>query len=369
MQGETFEIFLVTLPGLEEVLADEARDLEFEGVAASAGGVICHGSWVDVWRANIQLRCAVRVLVRFASFRAMHLAQLDKRASRLDWAALFPPGLSLRVEAVCRKSRIYHARAAAERVERAICQATDARISADSDVRVLVRIEDDLCTLSLDTTGQPLHRRGHKQAVGKAPLRETMAAAFLRRCGFDGMEPVLDPMCGSGTFVLEAAEISAGLQPGRSRSFAFEQVKGVDPEGLAALKTGHGGQPVVQHVGSDRDQGVVGMARRNAAQAGVADRCRFECRPVRAIEPPEGGPGLVMVNPPYGARIGNRKALFSLYGALGAVLRERFQGWRVGLVTSDGGLARATMLPFLPSDPPVAHGGLKVTLWRTAALE
>jgi putative N6-adenine-specific DNA methylase len=111
------------------------------------------------------------------------------------------------------------------------------------------------------------------------------------------------------------------------------------------------------------------MARRNAAQAGVADRCRFECRPVRAIEPPEGGPGLVMVNPPYGARIGNRKALFSLYGALGAVLRERFQGWRVGLVTSDGGLARATMLPFLPTDPPVAHGGLKVTLWRTAALE
>lgn len=369
MENTRFEIFLVTLPGLEASLAEEARELGFEAVEQGQGGVTCQGGWPEVWRANICLRGAVRVLVRFASFRAMHLAQLDKRARKVAWGSILPADKPVKVEAVCRKSRIYHAGAATDRVARAIRETLGAQVSNEAELRVLVRIEDDLCTISLDTTGQPLHRRGHKEAVGKAPLRETMAAGFLRACGFTGTETVVDPMCGSGTFVLEAADISAGLVPGRSRSFAFEQFRECDIDAVQALKTQRSlGVSEVLHFGSDRDQGAVAMATKNAQKAGVDEHCQFLRHAVSDLHPPDAPPGLVMVNPPYGARIGNRKLLFSLYGSLGKVLQDRFQGWRVGLVTSDGGLAKATGLPFSPPKPPVAHGGLKVTLWRTGAL-
>ena len=363
-----FEIFLVAPPGLEPHLAQEARAAGFDPVPQT-GGVAIRGGWDEAMRANLTLRGAVRVLVRFASFRAMHLAQLDKRARKVDWAAILRADVPVKVEAVCRASRIYHHKAAAQRIGRAIHETIGAPLAEDAPVRVLARIDDDLCTLSVDTTGEPLHRRGHKEAVGKAPLRENMAAMFLAECGFDGSQAVVDPMCGSGTFVLEAAEIAAGLQPGRSRAFAFEQLACFDPAAFAALRTPQPDRaPALRFFGSDRDQGAITGARANAARAGVSDWCRFDVAPVSALQPPETAPGLVMVNPPYGARIGERKLLFGLYGALGGVLKERFHGWRVGLVTSDGGLAKATGLPFLDPGAPVAHGGLKVTLWRTAPL-
>lgn len=364
-----FEIFLVALPGLEPWLAAEARAAGFAGVSEQPGGVALRGGWAEAMRANLSLRGAVRVLLRFASFRAMHLAQLDKRARKVDWAAVLRPDVPVKVEAVCRASRIYHHKAAAQRIGRAITETLGAPLSEEAELRILARIDDDLCTLSIDTTGEPLHRRGHKEAVGKAPLRETMAAMFLAECGFDGSQTVVDPMCGSGTFVLEAAEIAAGLMPGRSRAFAFEQLATFDPAAWAALKQPAPARtPDLRFHGSDRDQGAVSSARANAARAGVAGWCRFECHAVSAAEPPPGPPGLVMVNPPYGARIGDRKLLFGLYGALGGVLKERFRGWRLGMVTSDSGLAKATGLTFLDPGPPVAHGGLKVTLWRTGPL-
>lgn len=364
-----FEIFLVAPPGLEPHLAAEARAAGFDGVTEQPGGVILRSSWAEAMRANLDLRGAVRVLVRFASFRAMHLAQLDKRARKVDWASLLRPDVPVRVEAVCRASRIYHHKAAAQRIGRAITETLGAPLAEDAAIRILARIDDDLCTLSIDTTGEPLHKRGHKEFVGKAPLRESMAAMFLAECGFDGTQPVIDPMCGSGTFVIEAAEIAAGLQPGRSRAFAFEQTAVFDATALAALRRpapDRTAEP--RFLGFDRDQGAIRGAQSNAARAGLADWCRFACQPLSALERPEGPPGLVMVNPPYGARIGDRKQLFGLYGALGTVLKERFAGWRVGIVTSDAGLAKATGLSFLDPGPQVAHGGLKVQLWRTAPL-
>lgn len=367
MDQTDFEIFLVALPGLEQALAAEAVAAGFAGARAVPGGVVLRGGWADVWRANLVLRGAVRVLLRFAAFRAMHPAQLDKRARKVAWGDVLRADVPVKVEAVCRKSRIYHAGAARERVEKAIADGIGAPLGEDG-VRVLVRIEDDLCTLSLDTSGEPLHKRGHKAAVGKAPLRETMAALFLAECGFDGSQTVVDPMCGSGTFVIEAAEMAAGMQPGRSRAFAFERMAGFDGAAFDGLRAGAMTAPGLRFFGSDRDQGAVTSARDNAERAGVADWCRFTQGAVSDLERPEGAPGIVMVNPPYGARIGNRKLLFGLYGALGAVLKERFRGWRVGIVTSDGGLAKATGLPFEPAGPPVAHGGLKVRLWRTGAL-
>lgn len=364
---EDFEIFLAGQPGLEQALCAEALECGFAGAVAVPGGVTFRGGWPQVWRANLQIRGAGRVLARFAQFRAMHLAQLDKRARKVDWAAVLRPDMPVQVEAVCRKSKIYHAGAAVQRVETALRETLGVTISPDAAIKVMLRIEDDLCTFSLDTSGEPLHRRGTKQAVGKAPMRETLAALFLRECGYDGTMPVVDPMCGSGTFVLEAAEIAAGLMPGRSRGFAFEHLASFDPAVWAGMRQGQPRQTPLRFHGFDRDAGAVRNAAQNAARAGVEGITAFGCQPISDLVPPEGPRGLVIVNPPYGARIGDRKLLFGLYGAMGQVLKERFAGWRVGVITSDGGLAKATGLPFLPDGPQVPNGGLKVTLYRTGA--
>lgn len=354
----TGRVFLVGIPGLEDALEAEARDAGFSDVTRVAGGVEVSGGLAEAARANMVLRSAVRVLWRVAAFRALHLAQLDKRSRKLPWRDWLRPEVPLRVEAVCRRSRIYHNGAARQRVAGAL-EAAGLAVADEAGIAVKVRIEDDLCTVSLDTSGEALHRRAHKEFVGKAPLRETMAAAFLRRMGFDGAQTVVDPMCGSGTIPLEAAEIAAGLVPGRDRDFAFEaMVGGERPEiAMRAAATG------ARFFGFDRDQGAIRGAAANADRAGVSDLCHFACRPLGALEPPAGRPGIVLTNPPYGARIGNRKMLFGLYGALGQALAERFAGWRVGVVTADDGLARAVGLGLAPS-APVDHSGTKVKLWQ-----
>ncbi|WP_374298438.1 class I SAM-dependent RNA methyltransferase [Paracoccus sp. (in: a-proteobacteria)] len=364
---DRFEIFLVATPGLEAPLAAETAALGWQPVV-QPGGVTITGGWPDVWRANLWLRGATRVLARVGSFRALHLAQLDKRARKFPWASVLRADVPVRVETTCKASRIYHAGAATQRIERAIAEELGAPLAPDAALVVKVRIEDDLVTVSLDTTGESLHKRGHKEAVAKAPMRETMAAMFLRAMGFDGSQPVLDPMCGSGTFVIEAAEIAAGLAPGRSRPFGFEQLASFDSAAWNAMRSGAVTRPAsAQFFGSDRDAGAIRMSAQNAERAGVAGLTRFECRAIGEVQRPDCPPGIVIVNPPYGARIGNKGPLFGLHAAMGQVFRERFSGWRVGIVTSEGALAKATGLP-LESGPFVAHGGLKVRLWQSGPL-
>jgi putative N6-adenine-specific DNA methylase len=359
-------LFLVAVPGLEAPLAAEAARAGFADVRQVPGGVEVAGDLTEAMRANRSLRCAVRVLWRVAAFRAMHLAQLDKRARKVPWTDWLRPDVPVKVEATCRTSKIYHHKAAAQRIAGAIT-AAGIPVAGDGAITVKVRIEDDLCTLSLDTTGDALHRRGHKTFVGKAPLRETMAAGFLWQMGFDGTQAVVDPMCGSGTIPIEAAEIAAGLLPGRSREFAFAQMVGSGSEGpFPSRPPGYleNDDMGARFFGFDRDDGAIRGARGNAERAQVANLCRFERQAVSDLVPPEGvAPGIVLTNPPYGGRIGDRKLLFALYGALGRVLAERFVGWRVGIVTSDRGLAQATGLGLEPMGP-VDHSGTKVWLWH-----
>ena len=364
-----FEIFIVATPGLESALCEEARALGFAEPTPVKGGVTVRGGWPEVWRANLEFRGATRVLARIAAFRAFHLAQLDKRARKVAWAEALRPDVPVRVEASCKGSRIYHAGAAAQRIQRAIQEELGAPVSDEAEVVVKARIDDDLCTISLDTSGESLHKRGHKEAVNKAPIRETMAALFLRQCGFTGREPVVDPMCGSGTFVIEAAEIAAGLKPGRSRRFAFEQLASFDDAAWQRMREpGAHPPPAIRFHGSDRDAGAVAMSRANAERAGVAGLTEFRQHAVSDLTPPEGPPGLVIVNPPYGGRIGGGKPLVALYGALGQTLLARFSGWRVGVVTNEPSLAKATGLPFADPAATVSHGGIRVSLHVTGAL-
>lgn len=366
---QPFEIFLVATPGLEAALLDEALQCGFAGSRLVEGGVAFDGRWPDVWRANLILRGASRVLARIGSFRALHLAQLDKRARKLDWAAVLRPDVPVRVEASCKRSRIYHAGAATQRIETAIRDALGVPLSAEAEVIVKARIENDLVTVSIDTSGEALHKRGHKEAVNKAPMRETLAALFLRQCGYSGTEPVLDPMCGSGTFVIEAAEIALGLAPGRSRRFAFEHLVPFDAAAWQALRHPAAPKPTaLRFYGSDRDAGAVRMSLANAERAGVETIVSFSQQTVSALVAPKGPPGLVIVNPPYGARIGEKKALFPLYAALGQTLITQFSGWRVGVIATDKSLVAATRLPFDPPGRSVDNGGLSITLFTTGPL-
>jgi putative N6-adenine-specific DNA methylase len=191
-------------------------------------------------------------------------------------------------------------------------------------------------------------------------------------CGYDGKEAVLDPMCGSGTFVIEAAEWATGLAPGRNRSFAFEKLAAFDEKAWKNLKNSSPlgvGRQQTRFFGSDRDAGAIAASKANAERTGVSHLTHFEKKTVSEITPPTEPPGLVICNPPYGTRIGEEKKLHALYSALGTSLRERFKGWRVGVITSNERLARATSLPFGNPSAPILHGGLRIRLFQTDPLE
>ncbi|KEJ88053.1 THUMP domain-containing class I SAM-dependent RNA methyltransferase [Sulfitobacter donghicola] len=367
-EPQSFEIFLATVPGLEAVLCEEALECGFDGATAVAGGVTFQGGWRDVWRANLQLRGATRVLARIGGFMAFHLAQLDKRSRKFPFGDLLRQDVPLRVQVTTKASKIYHARAAAQRVETALTDTHGLTLDPEAELVLKVRIDDNQVLFSLDTSGESLHKRGHKEAVGKAPMRETLAALMLRQAGYTGSEPVVDPMCGSGTFPIEAAEIATGLLPGRSRSFAFQQLANYDAEAFDAMKATAPRETSAQFYGSDRDAGAVRMAQANAERAGVQGITHFANHAAGELTPPDGPAGLVIVNPPYGARIGNKKLLYPLYGTLGQTLLTRFKGWRVALVTSEPPLAKGTGLPWKPQGPAIAHGGMKVWLWQTPPL-
>jgi putative N6-adenine-specific DNA methylase len=395
-----FEIFLATAPGLEAALYDEVRTKGFKQVKAIAGGVTIKGGWPEVWRANLWVRGAGRVLARIDQFHIKQLSELDNRMRQVRWRDVLRPDVPVRVEVTCIKSKIYHSDAARERIETAITTTLGAPLiasfaqakladaaevpidphaanAAHAGVLIMVRFENDICTISIDTSGELLHKRGYKLDVTRAPMRETMASLFLRQCGYTGTEPVVDPMCGSGTFIIEAAEIAARLNPGRSRRFAFEQLATFDADAWQTMRAVKSERiPTVRFYGSDRDATAIENSKANAERAGVTAWTEFKHATVSDLTapqsppegPPHGPPGLVIVNPPYGSRLGDTSKLFPLYRALGQTLKTHFIGWRVGLITTEPSLAHATALPFLPNGAPVPHGGLRVTLYQTAPL-
>ncbi|GMV40513.1 MAG: RNA methyltransferase [Myxococcales bacterium] len=364
----SLHLFAVTIPGLEPLTAAELRALGASGVAATGGGVTFSGSPELLWRANLELRTATRILLRVGAIDASSLDALRRNAATVPWGRLLGPVGDLRVAATCHASRIYHTGAAAQRVEAAIREATAAMPGAPP-VTVVARIHKDRCTLSVDSSGEPLHRRGWRQETAKAPLRETLAAALLAFAGWSGDTPLVDPLCGSGTIAIEAALLAMRRPPGAGRSFAFMSWPGFDAARWEALRGESLGRaldaPPVPIQASDRDAGAVEATRRNAERAGVAAHLRIDVRAVSAVEPSAPG-GLVACNPPYGGRMGGPD-LRNLYAALGNLLRGPLRGYGLALLTTDRTLATATGLRLASESPPLAHGGLRVRAYTFGA--
>jgi putative N6-adenine-specific DNA methylase len=374
-------VFVVCAPGLEPVTAQEVTGLGLAG-AVEPGGVSLKATLADVARFNRALRTASRVLVRLGMpFMARDFAALEQRAGQLPWERFLTPGQPVHVRATSHRSRLYHTNAVAERVLRGLTarlgQAAplapfDDDHAAETQL-IVVRIAADRCTVSVDSSGPGLWRRGYRLATAKAPLRETLAAALVLTSDWDRVSPLVDPFCGSGTIAIEAALLAAGIAPNAARRFAFEHWPSVNDTRDGTETTGDGGLKTAGHVrlppsstrlfGFDRDAGAIEAARANAERAGVAGWITFARQSISDLAVPPG-PGWIVTNPPYGARVSPGHDLRNLYARFGAVVAERAGNWAVTLLTPDPKLASITHLrlsQFLSTD----NGGLPVGLFRT----
>jgi putative N6-adenine-specific DNA methylase len=356
-------LYAVCSPGLERFTAEELRALGLDCApsAPGSGGVGFRGSLHDLYRANLRLRTAERVLLTLGEFRATKFPELQRKAAGLPWDAFLRPDAVVAWQVDCRRSRLYHERGVAERLAQAVGRPAGRGPGAQL---VVVRVLDDTCRIGLDSSGEPLHRRGWRLAGAKAPLRETLASALLMESGWQPGAPLLDPFCGSGTIPIEAALAASGAAPGLLRDFAFMGWPGFDRAAWDRLKeqarapASPASGAVRGILGSDRDAGAVRAARSNAERAGAAGCVELSCRAVSAVEPPPG-PGWVVSNPPYGVRVRGGRDLRDLYAQLGKVLRARCPGWRVTLLCPDPRLLRETGLR-LERELPMLNGGLRV---------
>lgn len=374
----TLEIFAVTAPGLEPVVTRELAALGIDG-RPEPGGVSWRGTAEQLYTANLSLRTATRLLVRLGQFRARTFFELERHAGKLAWQSYLPRSPAVQLRVSCRKSRLYHERAVAQRIE----EAMEAQLGSPSRAEevaeeeegastqlVVVRFFYDRCTVSVDSSGALLHQRGYRPALGKAPLRETLAAAMLLASGWTPATSLLDPLCGSGTIAIEAALLARRIVPGlanrgrQPRTYAFERWPDFDRdvwEKVVSRAAGAilPGSPAALRA-SDRDAGAVDAARANASRAGVEQDLELDVRPISAAEPVDPR-GWLVTNPPYGQRVGELGALRNLYGALGTLARQKLAGGTVALFSADRRLEAQTGLEF-SEVLRTSNGGIPVRL-------
>lgn len=371
-----FSIFVSSAPGLEPLLYDEMKALgllegaegEGQGAAIVVGGVELVGDVRTLYRANLELGLATHIRVRVGELKTRHLSELERASRRFPWERWLRRGMRFRVEASARRSRLYHTGAIAERVARAIEAKTGATAEREASHRVLVRFDQDCGVFSIETSGEPLYRRGYRGATAKAPLSPDLARALLVVSGWDRISPLVDPMMGSGTIPIEAAILARRLPPGAHRRFAFMDFADYD-EALflrvreAAIGASLPALPFRVH-GSDRDAGAVQASIDNAARALVRDDLELERRSLSdaLTSWPTSSSVAVVSNPPYGKRIGgDPSSLRSLYQRFGQLLRALPLASPIALAAGDPRLARAAGIP-LRTALTTDHGGLKVSL-------
>ncbi len=362
------DFYAVVSPGLENVCARELTDLGIPPQQVAAGGVVFTGRLRELYRANLCLRTASRILVRFAEFHSRDFPDLFRKTLKLPWGRFIRPDTPVAFRVTCHASRLNHTVRIAETLESSLNQALgrSTNPAGGSPQLVLVRIVDDHVVLSIDSSGELLHRRGYRHAVTAAPLRETLAAGALMLLGWHGTLPLVDPMCGSGSFLFEGALLALRQAPGLNRTFAFMNWPGFR-EGLWKLlcdEARRGELEVeVSLRGADESPEAVAAANDNLQSCTFASRVAIE-RCALADQPVQAGPGLVVCNPPYGKRLLLDDDPEAYYAKLGRQLQRVYPGWQVAMICPDPALAKVTGLPFRLI-ATLDNGGLKVGLFTT----
>jgi len=382
---DPLRIFVISAPGLEQILTSEIQNLGIGNAEPVEGGVSLTGTLEQLYELNLHLRTASRVIVRVAEFHASSFYELERRARRINWNEYLHPGARARFRVTCRKSRLYHSDAVAERFAESVAQQVlgvsvspapaEPSDSADGDEAddgpaqlFIVRLAHDNCVVSLDSSGELLHRRGYRQATGKAPLRETIAAAMVIGSGWDSSAPMIDPLCGSGTIAIEAALIARRIQPGLNRAFAFQEWPSYDSvkwESNVAKSRDQIRPAASVIMASDRDAGAIESARANAERAGVSENVQLNVRAISAVDFPPA-PGWIVTNPPYGVRVGERQTLRNLYAQLGKTIRSRARGYTVAFLSADTMLESALEIPLVEVFR-ARNGGIPVRLLKGSA--
>jgi putative N6-adenine-specific DNA methylase len=368
------EAFFASCPrGLEALLGEELGALGADAPEAVPGGVAFTGSWETCYRANLWSRLASRILWRVGDFDYVSEADLYEGVRAQDWPSHFAVERTLRVNVTAQKSPLKSLEFATLRIKDAVCDGFRDALGrrpdvdrAQPDVRVHAFLDARRAVLYLDTSGEALFKRGWRSTAGEAPLRENLAAGIIRLTGWRPEAPLLDPMCGSGTLLIEAAAMARGRAPGLKRAFGFEKLAGFD-DGLwkrlraeAAQPAARGVQPVLY--GSDRDARALDAARRNLAAAGVERWVQLEQCDVLERRAPAGS-GILVANPPYGERVGSAEALERFYPQLGDALKKNFAGWRCHLFTAD--LRLAKLIRLRPARRvPLYNGALECRLYE-----
>jgi putative N6-adenine-specific DNA methylase len=363
--------FAVSAPGLEPWLTTELQEIGLDA-REDSGGATFEGTLEHVYRANLWSRLASRVVVRVSSFRVRALGELARRSGTVPWEEWLAPGLAVQLRVSARKSRLYHTGAIAERVMEGMARRVRAEPSVvagdDDDEKladvplIMVRLAHDVCTISLDSSGALLHRRGYRQAVARAPMRETLAAAMLAAGGWPSRMPLADPLCGSGTIPIEAALEARDIAPGLRRAFAFEhwprheagQWQALRDEAHARIRPA-APAPIS---GSDRDAGAIEASRENAARAGVGADIEFSEAPL-SRGAMSAAPGWIVTNPPYGVRVGESATLRDLYATIGRVVRDGRH--HLVMLSADPSLERQLGVP-LRTIVATRNGGIAVRI-------
>jgi putative N6-adenine-specific DNA methylase len=364
------ETFFATAPrGLEELLHNEICSQQASEVRALPGGVAFAGDWATCYRVNFWSRIASRVLWRIAEFDYRNDQDIYAGAKAIDWPRYFTVERTLRVNVTAQKSPLRSIEFATLRIKDAVCDRFRDDLGrrpdvdrANPDVRVHAFVEGTRTTLYLDTSGEPLFKRGWRAGHADAPLRENLAAGIIQLTGWTPDQPLLDPMCGGGTLLVEAAAMARGRPPGARRGFAFENLVAFDRNAWAAVKEEKTEPQNAELYGSDSDPKALNAARRNLAEAGVERWVRLERADILERSAPAPA-GVMVANPPYGERMGSADELARFYPKLGDALKKKFAGWRCYIFTAD--LRLPKLIRLTPSRRiPLWNGALECRLYE-----
>ena len=338
-----FEMVAKTFQGLEEVLAEELRSLGAENIEQGKRMVAFSGDLAMLYKANMCCRTALRILKPFCRFKARDADELYDRVKEFDWSSLMSVNQTFSIDTVAFSDEFRHSQFVTYKVKDGIADwfrdhsddGRRPRVRLDgADIMINVHIAGQQVTLSLDSSGESLHRRGYRHAQTEAPISEVLAAGIIMKTGWKGDTPFVDPMCGSGTFLIEAALIAAGINPGIFRKhFAFENWPDFDAELLETIYNDDSTEReiTVPIIGADISPRAIEIARENARSAGVARYITLEAKSIARWEQTPQPAGILVTNPPYGKRIG-ADDMNALYKTIGTTLKHVFTGYHAWII-------------------------------------